>query len=144
MNVFISIQLTKNDVKFLPIQISLKKVQAKKVDFSTIIITLQKVSRNTVDISTREITPKKVRENKWLFRPSKLHQKKYVDTTWIFSTSQKYLWKRQGFFDQQNYIKKYMEMTWKLVKIWSWMYRHNVVVEMTSIRLGVPVMVFVL
>ena len=86
MNVFISIQLTKNDVKFLPIQILLKKVQAKKVDFSTIIITLQKVSRNTVDISTREITPKKVRENKWVFRPSKLHQK---------ST-----WTQRGFFRQ--------------------------------------------
>ena len=35
-NVFISLQLIKNDVEFLPIEISPKKVRGNKVDFSTV------------------------------------------------------------------------------------------------------------
>ena len=57
MNVFISLQLSRNDVEF--IKILCKKVHANKVDFSTIKFTLKKVSKNTVDISRREIISKK-------------------------------------------------------------------------------------
>ena len=35
--------------------------------------------------------------------------------------------------------KKYVEMMWKLVKIWSLMYRCNIDVESMSIPSGVPV-----
>ena len=41
-NVFISLQLTKNDAEFLPIEISSKKVRENKVDFSTVKITSKK------------------------------------------------------------------------------------------------------
>ena len=61
-NVFISFQLSNNDVEF--VEISPKKVSTNKVGYSTIKITSKKVSGNTVDISTKEITSKKVRENK--------------------------------------------------------------------------------
>ena len=47
--------------------------------------------------------------------------------------------KPRGFFYQRNYIEKYAEMTWKFVEIWSSTYRHNIHVESTSIRRGVPV-----
>ena len=63
-------------------------------------------------------------------------------------------WKRRGFFDQRNYsekvrgndvdfliseitVKKYVEMTWKFVKIWPSTHRRNTRVESTSIRRGV-------
>ena len=65
-----------------------------------------------MDFSTREITSKKVREND-------------VD----FSIS-------------QITLKKYMEMTWKFVKIWSWTYRRNIQVESTLIQRGVSVGIF--
>ena len=35
--------------------------------------------------------------------------------------------------------KKYLEMTWKFVEIWSSTYRHNIHVESTWNRRGVPV-----
>ena len=41
-NVFISLQLTKNDAEFLPIEISSKKVRENKVDFSTVKIASKK------------------------------------------------------------------------------------------------------
>ena len=41
-NVFISLQLTKNDVEFSLIEYSSKKVRANKVDFSTVKITSKK------------------------------------------------------------------------------------------------------
>ena len=66
--------------------------------------------------------------------------------------------KQLGFFDQQNYVqkvrvnyvdfstieilsKKYAEMTWKFVAIWSSTYRRNIHVESTWIRHGVLVLV---
>ena len=84
-NVFISLQLTNNNVEF--IEISLKKIRANKVDYSTIKITLKKVSKNTVDISTKEITSKKVRERKVDFSTIQITSKKYVQTKWIFRSS---------------------------------------------------------
>ena len=132
--------LTKNDVEFLPVKISPKKVFVNNMDFWTIKIILKKVSENNVDFSTREITSKKVGGNNVDFSTIKLHRKKYV--------------KQRGFFDHRNYAekvrgndvdfsisentsKKYVEMTWKSVDIWSSMYRRNIQVESTSIRHGV-------
>ena len=90
-------------------EITSKKVRGNKVDFSTIEITSKKVRGNDVDFSTIEITSKEVRGND-------------VDFSISETTS-----------------KKYMETTWKFVKIWSSMYRRNIHVESTSIRHGVPV-----
>ena len=81
-NVFISVQLSNNDVEF--IKTSSKNVRANKVNYSTIKITSKKVSRNTVDISTKEITLKKVRENNVDFSTIEITSKKYVETTWKF------------------------------------------------------------
>ena len=97
-NVFISLQLTKNDaqcqndVKSMPIKITSKKVSKNDVHISTIEITAKKVRGNHVDFSSSEITS-----------------------------------------------KKYTEMTWKFVEIWSSTYRRNIHVELTWIRRGVPV-----
>ena len=113
-NVFISVQLSNNDVEFS--KILPKNVSANKVNYSTIKITSKLISRNTIDISTKEITSKKVRktrwicqpwkslqktyvETTWIFWPSKLHWKKYVKTKWIFRPSKlrrKRMWKRHG------------------------------------------------
>ena len=62
---------------------------------------------------------------RWIFRPSKLHRKKrgsYVD-----------------FLISETTSKKYVEMTWKFVEIWSSTYPRNTHVESTSIRRGVAV-----
>ena len=40
-------------------------------------------------------------------------------------------------------LKKFAEITWKFVEIWSSMYRRNIHVESTSIRRDVPVRKFV-
>ena len=53
---FLVCNLTKNDVKFLPVKISSKKVRENNVDFSIIKIILKKISKNKVDFSTREVT----------------------------------------------------------------------------------------
>ena len=94
-NVFISLQLTKNDVKSLLIKITSKKVSKNNVQISTIEITLVKVRGKNVDFSTIEIPSKKVSGN-------------IVDFSTINITS-----------------KKYAEMTCKFVEIWSSMYRRN-------------------
>ena len=93
--------LTKNDVRFLPIVIPSKKVRANNVNFSTIKITLKKVCGNNVDFSTIEIKSKKVRG-------------KNMDISISEITS-----------------KKYVEMTWKFVEIWSSAYRRNIGVDST-------------
>ena len=93
--------LTKNDVRFLPIVIPSKKVRANNVNFSTIKITLKKVCGNNVDFSTIEIKSKKVRG-------------KNVDIS-----------------ISEIISKKYVEMTWKLVEIWSSAYRRNIGVDST-------------
>ena len=82
-----------------------------------------------------------------------------METTRIFDQqnyTDKITWKEHGFFDHQNYmkkvlgnnkdfliseilLKKYAEMTWKFVEIWSSTYRCNIDVELTWILRGVPV-----
>ena len=101
--------LTKNDIKFPPVKISLKKVHANNVGFYTIKITSKKVRENDMDFFIIEITSKKVRGNGMDFSISKITSKKYA------------------------------EMAWKFVEIWSWTYRRNIHVESTSIRRSVPV-----
>ena len=49
-----------------------------------------------------------------------------METTRIFRTS-------------KLHRKKYVEMTWKYVEIWPSSYRHNIDVESTAIRCGMPV-----
>ena len=76
---------------------------------STIDITSTKERENNVEFSTSKITPIKVRGNS-------------VDFSTIEITS-----------------KKYAEMTWKSVEIWSSMYQRNIHIESTWIRRGLPV-----
>ena len=88
-------------------EITSKKVGGSKVDFSIIEITSKKVCGNNVDFSTIEITLKKVRGND------------------------------EDFLISEITVKKYVEMTWKFVKIWPSTHRRNTRVESTSIRRGV-------
>ena len=53
--------------------------------------------------------------------------------------TEKRTWKRRGFFFNKVTSKKYVEMTWKFVEIWSSVYRLNVDVELMSIRRDVPI-----
>ena len=88
--------LTKNDVEFLPVEISSEKVRVNKVNFLTIKITSKKVIGNNVDSLI-----------------IKLHRKKYVKKGGYFGQRnyfKKSTWKQSVFFDQQNYIEK---CTWK-------------------------------
>ena len=108
--------LIKNDVKFLLIQISLKKL-----------------CTNNVDFSTTKITSKK---RKWKHHGF-FSQRNYTEER---------PWKRRGFFDHRNYTKKvcgknvdlstieitskkYVEMTYKFVEIRSLTYQHNIDVD---------------
>ena len=70
----------------------------------------KKVSENNVDFSAREITPKKIHGKQQVFQTSKLRQKKLCGTDMDFSIS-------------EITSKKFVEMTWKLVEIWSSTYR---------------------
>ena len=125
-----------------------KKVSKNNVHISTIETASKKVRGNNVEFSTSKVTPIKVRgkNGKWKKRGFFDHRN-YIE---------KSTWKKHGFFDQQNYVekvrgndvdfstikitsKKYPEMRWKFVKIWSSMYRHNTHVELMWIRCGVPV-----
>ena len=108
------------------IEITSKKVRGNHVDFSTSKITSKKVRGNHVDFSTSEITSKKVRGN-------------HVDFSTIEITSKKVRGNHVDFSTSETTSKKYAEMTWKFVEIWSSTYRHNIHVESTSIRRGVPV-----
>ena len=87
-----------------------------------------------------------------------------MNTTWIFDQrnyTEKEAWKRSEFWtititpkevngNDLNFsisditLKKCVEMTWKFVKIWSSMYRHNIHLESTLIRRGVSVGSFIL
>ena len=79
------------------------------MDFSTSKIIVKRIWGNNMDFSTSEITSKKVRGNDVDFLISEIPSKKYV------------------------------EMTWKFVKIWSLTYWRNIDVESMWIRRGVPV-----
>ena len=78
----------------------LEKVRGNNVDFSTIEVTSEKVRGNNVDFSTIEMTSTKVRGNDVDFSVSEITSKKFV------------------------------EMTWKFVEIWSSTYRRNIHVDM--------------
>ena len=78
-----------------------------------------------MDISTREIASKKVRGNDMDFSNSDIIPIKVRKSNVNFSIS-------------EITLKKYMEMTWKLVEICSSTYPRNIDVESTWIGLGVP------
>ena len=155
--------LNKNDVEFLPVEISSKQVRANNVDFSTIKITSKKVSENNVDFLTREITsknlrgskvdvsnskitPVKVRGNKVDFSTIEITPKKVlrndVDFCIIEITLKKVCGNDLDFPISEITSKKYAEMTWKFVEIWSSTYRYNIHVESTSIWPGATVRQF--
>ena len=84
-----------------------KKVSKNNLHISTIEITWKKVRGNNVDFSTSEITPIKVPGNNVDFSPIEIISKKVGGNNVNFSTSvEKSTWKRRGFLDYQNYIKK--------------------------------------
>ena len=112
--------LTNNDVEFLPIEISSKKVRANNVYFSTIKISLKKIHANNVNFFTIKIMSTKVSGNN-------------VDFSNIEITSKKVRRNDVDFSISKITLKKYVEMTWKFVKIWSSSYRHNIDIESTSI-----------
>ena len=113
------------------------------MDFSTIKIKLKKVSRNAVDMSKREITSKKVRGCKVDFSTIKITSRKVRGNNVYFSTiemmSKKVCGNDVEFSIREITLKKFMEMTWKFVEIWSSTYRRNTHVKSTWIRRGVPV-----
>ena len=61
-------------------------------------------------------------EATWIFRQSKLRRKKYVE--------------KDAGFSINEIILKYVEMTLKVIKIWSLAYQRNIHVKLTSVRLG--------
>ena len=95
-----------------------------------------KKSRNTVDISMKEITSKKVRGNNAHFSTIEITSKKVRGNNVDFSTIEISLKKVRG---NEITSKKYLEMTWKFVEIWSSTYPRNIHVKSTSIWCGVPV-----
>ena len=95
------------------------------MDFSTRKITSKKIRGNSVDISTSEIIPKKVRENNVDFWTIKITPRKVRGNDVDFSIS-------------EITSKKYVEMRWRFIEIWSSTYQRNIHVESTSIQRGVP------
>ena len=116
-----------NNMDFSIIEITSKKVRGNNVDFSTIKIASKKVHKNNVDSSTIEITSKKVRGNNVDFLTSEITQKKVRGSNMDFLTSEIMSKKVRGndldFSISQITSKKYVEMTWKIVEIWSSTYR---------------------
>ena len=86
----------------------------------------KKVSRHTVDNLTKEITSKKVRRNNMDFLTIEITQKKVRGNN-------------EDFLISEIASKKYVEMTWKFIKIWCSMYRRNIHIESTLIQHEVPV-----
>ena len=69
-------------------------------------------------------------ETTWIFWPEKLHRKWYVEIVRSAKLRQKSAWKQRGFFDQRNYVKKYVETTWifrsvRLHRKSTWKWRGN-------------------
>ena len=81
---------------------------------------------NEVDYLTSKITSKNVRGNNVDFLNSQI-------------TSQKVRGNDVDFSISEITSKKYVEMTWRFVKICSSTYQRNIEVESTWIRCGVPV-----
>ena len=70
--------LTEKDVKFLPIQILLRKICTKKVYFSTINITSKEVGGKNMDFLPRETTQKKCWKQHGCFDHRDYIEKNYV------------------------------------------------------------------
>ena len=96
------------------------------MDISTSEITPIKVCGNKADFSTIEITPKKLRGNDVDFWTLKITFKKVGGNEMDFSIS-------------KIISKKYAQLMWKFVEIWSSTCRRNINVESRSIRRGVHV-----
>ena len=85
-NVFLSLQLTKTDVKFLPIKIASSKVSKNNVCISTIEITSKKVRGNNMDFSFIKITSKKYAKMTWKFVKNwslTYRRNIHIESTWI-------------------------------------------------------------
>ena len=145
-NVFNSLQLTKNDVEFLPIKITWKKV-----------------STNNAIFQSDKLHWKSTWKIRRFFRQSKLNWKNWKQRGFFDqgNYTDKSTWKQRGFFCHRNYIEKVrennvgfstskilsknnVEMAWKFGKILSWTYRCNIDVELTWIRRGVSVGIYLL
>ena len=96
------------------------------MDISTREIILKNVCGNYVDFLTSKITPKTVRGNNLDFPTSEITSKRVCGNDVDFSIS-------------EITSKTSVEMTWKLIKIWSLTYRRNIDVESMWIQRGVPV-----
>ena len=122
----ISKKVCGNNVDFSTSEITPIKVRGNNVDFSTIEITSKRIYGNYVDFLTSKITPKTVRGNNLDFPTSEIRSKRVCGNDVDFSIS-------------EITSKTSVEMTWKLIKIWSLTYRRNIDVESTWIQRGVPV-----
>ena len=87
----------------------IKQKTSNDIEFLPIEITSKKVCRNDINFSPIEITSNKERRNDFDFSPIRI------------------------------ILKKYAEMTWKFVNFFSWMYRHNIAIELTLIQHGVSI-----
>ena len=113
------------------------------MDFSTIKITSKKVIRNTLDITTKKITSKKVRGNNVEFSTIEITSKKVRGNNVDFSTI-KITWRKVrgsdvNFSISKITLKKYVNITWKFVQIWSSTYQRNIYIESVTIWRGVPI-----
>ena len=117
----------------------------------------QKQCRNSASRNFVEKKPCKQRgffNHQNYIKKSKWKQRGFFDQR---NYIKKCAWKQRGFFDHQNYFKKstlstkydfsiseitskkYVEMIWKFVEVWSSTFRRNIHVESMSIWLSVPV-----
>ena len=110
LNVFINLQLNKNNVELFPIKITSNKVIRNNVDISTKKITSKQVRGNNVEFLTSEITSKKVLGHNVDFSAIEITSKKIrgnnVDFPTIEITSKKVRGNKRGFLDQRNYAEK--------------------------------------
>ena len=119
-------KVRRNYVDFSTIAITSKKARGNNVDFPTMKIISKKVHWNNVDFSTIEITLKKVRGKNVNLLNIEITSKKVRGNDVDISIS-KITW------------KKYVQMAWKFVEIWSSTYRCKILVKSTSIRCDVPI-----
>ena len=115
-----------NDVIFLSIKITLKKLHRNDIDFSLIEIVSKKVRRKDIDFLLIKIASNKVRRNTVDFWPIEITSKKVCQNDIDYSTI-------------EVTSKKYIKMTWKFVDVFSSRYWRNIAIKSTSIRCGVSV-----
>ena len=130
---------------FRPINIMSKKVSQNNIDFWFIEIASNKVHRNNVDFLPSEITWKKVCQKDVDFSPIKITPKKprrtEVDFLPIQTTSKKAHRNNVDFSSIE--ITLHIKMMLKFVDNFSSTYWCNIVFELTPIRRGVSVGMFV-